>query len=83
VSNLQLTDIQFKTYELKHAQASDRSGKSWWQTNGLFIAHKKVFIFFLSNGLHYKHDFYVIISPKPYLSKDIFVLKKNCFIWMK
>jgi hypothetical protein len=26
---------------------------------------KKVFIFFLSNGLSFKYDFCVIITPKP------------------
>jgi len=38
-------------------QHSDQIDKSWWQTNGLFIAQKKVFIFFLRHGLSYKLNF--------------------------
>jgi hypothetical protein len=35
------------------------------KTKGFFMAQKKVFIFFLRNGLSYKHYFIVIISTKP------------------
>ena len=61
---------------------SNQIGKSWWQTNGIFIAKKKVF--FLRHGLSYNLYFWVIV--KSYLPKDIFVFEMDslsCHKWNK
>jgi len=46
--------------------------KSWWQIKGLFIAQEKAIISYLSHGLSYKLDFWVLSSLTYYQSKDIF-----------
>ena len=48
-----------------------------------FHSTEKSFYFFLRHGWSYKLDFWVIISPKNYLCKAIFIFEIDCFILSK